>query len=63
MYDAHGIAYYDESTYLPSAAPRFVHRLCAGVDWYSLGATLFFLSTGKVFQASWSNSCFFNPVD
>jgi serine/threonine protein kinase len=30
MYDAHGVAYYDES-----------------VDWYSLGATLFFLSTGK----------------
>jgi len=30
MYDAHGIAYYNES-----------------VDWYSLGATLFFLSTGK----------------
>ncbi|KAF9788074.1 kinase-like domain-containing protein [Thelephora terrestris] len=30
MYDAHGVAYYDES-----------------VDWYSLGATLFFLSTGQ----------------
>lgn len=30
MYDAHGVAYYDES-----------------VDWYSLGATLYFLSTGQ----------------
>ncbi|KAF9653687.1 kinase-like protein [Thelephora ganbajun] len=37
MYDAHGVAYYDDS-----------------VDWYSLGATLFFLSTGKVSQVSGS---------
>ena len=50
MYDAHGVAYYDESMYCLSAELPFVHRFCTGVDWYSLGATLFFLSTGKVFQ-------------
>ena len=50
MYDAHGVAYYDESTYLLGTASLFVHRPRTGVDWYSLGATLFFLSTGQVFQ-------------
>jgi len=50
MYDAHGVAYYDESTYPLSMVLPFAYHFCTGVDWYSLGATLFFLSTGKVFQ-------------
>lgn len=62
MYDAHGIAYYDESVYPFSAIPLSSYRLCIGVDWYSLGAMLFFLSTGKVFQLSGSDSCFLNLV-
>ena len=56
MYDAHGVAYYDESVCLLKTWFLFVHRSCTGVDWYSLGATLFFLSTGKVFLTSGSKS-------
>jgi len=63
MYDAHGVAYYDESTYLVNTVLPFVYRVCTGVDWYSLGAMLFFLSTGKVFQVPGSDSCFLNSVD
>lgn len=50
MYDAHGVAYYDRSTHLFSTVPPSFNHLCLGVDWYSLGATLFFLSTGQVSQ-------------
>jgi len=63
MYDAHGVAYYDESTCLLSAVLPFVYYLCTGVDWYSLGATLFFLSTGKVLHAPGSDSRSLNLVD
>lgn len=63
MYDAHGVAYYDESMYLLRTALLFIYLVCVGVDWYSLGAMLFFLSTGKVFQVPGSDSCFLNSVD
>lgn len=63
MYDAHGVAYYDESTYFLSTVLPFFYRFCTGVDWYSLGATMFFLSTGQVFQLPGSDSCLLNFVD